>query len=258
MGAFATIIGFIQASMPELNSGSVAAIVSKEAEAVGQAIDNTIAELTNTQDIITGIINDKNFGHSEYYTDAALAYQDGVDLSVDPITKKFYYATIDTTKQIISQAAFEAVTSGSSVSLTLKVATLDTGTGLLIKLTPTQKAAFDSYFGNFEIPGLPMTKISNDPNIIDFDAAISYDKTYDLTTIQSNVLAALDQFRNTFTFNGKFYNYYLESYLVANVPGVKAVYLSNTAIDAVAFSGSTSLSAGYFNYGTTSLNYASI
>jgi len=244
--------------MPTLNSSSVASLVSKMAEANGQAIDNTLLELTNTETIITGIITDKNFGHSGYYTEKALAYQEGVNLSIDPITLAPYYATVDTTLQIIKQAAFEEVVSGSTVTLILKVAYLDPSTGLLAKLPTAKKTAFDSYFNNFEIPGLPVTKVSNDPNILVFNGAITYDPTYDLTTLQTNLAAALITFRDTFTFNGIFRNYYLENYLVSNVPGVNAVYLSGTTIDAVPFSGTTALSAGDFNYGTCPLTYTSL
>jgi hypothetical protein len=264
MASFSQIISFIRASMPELNSASVAGVINKEAEAIGQALDITVAEIANSETIITDVIVNKNFGHNQYYTDNALAYQEGVSLSVDPITKAFYYATVDVNKQIIAQAAFKEVISGSSVSLVLKVAYVDPSTGLLAKLPTDKKTAFDSYFSNFEIPGLPVDRISDDPNILAFDAAITYEKTFDLTTLQSNISAALLVFRNTFQFNGIFYNYFLENYLVTNVPGVLAVFLSNTTIDttpstgAVPFSGTTILSSGYFNYGVTTINYASV
>ena len=259
MSTFSTIISYIKASMPELNSGSVAAIINKIAEAVGQAIDNTLTELNNTYTLITNIIVNKNFGHTQYYTDYALMYQEGVDLIIDSVTKKLYYATIDTNKQIIKQAAFEEVVTGNSASLVLKVAYTDPDTGLLAKLPTDKKTAFDSYFSNFEIPGLPVAKISNDPNILTFDALITYDKNFDLTTIQNNWATALISLRDTFQFNGVFYNYYFENYIVTNIPGVLSVYLSNTKIDTVAFNGSTKLSAGYFNYGTPlNLTYANI
>jgi len=257
MSAYSTIISFIQSAMPELNSTSVAGIVNKMAEANGQVIDNTLAELTNTETIITQTITDKNDGHSGSYIANALAYQEGDNLSIDA-NGNYYYAVIDTTKQIIKQAAFKEVISGSSASLVLKVAYIDPNTGLLAALPTNKKTAFDSYFRLFEKPGLPVTKISNDPNTLAFDALITYDPTYDYTILQTNVAAALITFRDNFTFNGTFRNYYLENYLVTNVPGVNAVYLSNTTIDAVPFSGDTVLSAGYFNFGTVNVTYESI
>ena len=257
MNTFSQIISYIQAAMPELNSGSVASIINKIAEAISQVIDNTTTEMTNTQNIITAIVSTKSYGKTGYYTAAALAYQDGDNLSVDA-NGNYFYAVIDANKQIIKQAAFEVVISGLNASLILKVAYIDPNTGLLAPLPSDKKIAFDSYFQNFEIPGLPVTKLSNSPNILTFNLNVTYDKTYDFTTLQTNVNAALLTFRNTFTFNGIFHNYYLENYLVANVPGVLAAYVSNTEIDTVPFDGETALSAGYFNYGTTTITYGTV
>lgn len=257
MSTYSTIISYLKSSMPELNSQSVAGIINKEAEAIGQVIDNTLAELDNTKSIITQTITDKNDGHAGSYIANALMYQEGDSLSIDS-NGNYYYLVIDTTKQIIKQAAFNEIIAGVSATLVLKVAYLDPSTGLLAKLPTAKKTAFDSYFSLFEKPGLPVTKISNDPNILAFNALITYDPTYDFTTIQTNIAAALITFRDTFTFNGIYRNYFLENYLVINVPGVVAVYLSGTTIDAVPFSGDAILSAGYFNFGVTTLSYESI
>jgi hypothetical protein len=257
MSTFSTIISFIKASQPELNSESIAGIINKEAEDIGQIIDNTLSEFTNTKTIITETITSKNDGHAGSYIANALAYQEGDNLLVDS-NGNYYYAIIDTTKQIIKQAAFKEIISGSNATLVLKVAYLDPDTGLLAKLPTDKKAAFDSYFRLFEKPGLPVTKISNDPNILAFNALITYNPTYDFTVLQTNITAALLTFRDNFTFNGIFRDYYLENYLVTNVPGVNAVYLSGTTIDAVSFAGDTVLNSGYFNYGTINLSYESI
>lgn len=257
MTTYQTIIANIQASMPQLNSKSVAAMFTKLAEAIAQVLDTNIAEQANTQTIITDIVSQQSYGHTKYYTDAALAYQDGDNLSVDTFGN-FYYATIDVTKKIITQAAFIENTVGTTVNLVLKVATTDSTTGLLTALTPTQLADFTSYFNNFEILGLPVTIVSITGNTLAFNANIVYNKTFNLSTIQSNVAAALLNFQKLYPFNGIFHNYDLESYLVNNVPGITSVYLSNTTIDSVIFAGETALLAGYFNFGSTSINYSTI
>ena len=263
MSTYSTIISYIQAALPNLDSQSVTAMFGKIAEANGQVVDNTITEVSNTQIIITNLITNKNYGHPGWYTDNAKAFQYGDNLSIAS-DGSFYYAVVDPTKQVIAQAAFnELIGEGGAISLVLKVACIDPGTGLLAPLTLLKFSAFTNYFKNFNIPGLPVTIISNDPNTISFTAAIAYDGTFDLWALQSNVNAALLVFRNTYTFNGEFYNYFLENYLVANVPGVRAVYLSDTFItnpggSPISFSGSTSLSSGYFNYGTNTLNYATV
>lgn len=257
MTTYETIIANIQAGMPQLNSKSVAAMFGKFAEAVAQVVDTDLAEQANTKTIITDVVSQQSYGHSQYYIDAALAYQDGDDLSIDAFGN-FFYANIDVTKQIITQAAFVENVVGTTVNLVLKVATTDSVTGLLTALSPTQLTAFTSYFSNFELPGLPVSIVSIAGNTLAFNANIVYNKTFNLSTLQSNVATALLDFQSKFTFNGVFHNFDLESYLVTNVPGVTSVYLSSTTIDGTPFAGETALLAGYFNYGSTSITYGSV
>jgi len=256
MSTFSTIISYIQAGMPELNSTSIASTVNKMAEAIAQAIDNTLTEITNSETIITDIITNKNFGHPQYYTDAALAYQTGVNLSIDPTTLRPYYATTTANLQIVKQAAFQEVVSGTAITLVLKVAKVVSGS--LAPLDSTEYSNFQSYMLNFEIPGLPLTIISGIPNSFAFTALITYNINYDFTTLQANIATALTTFATTFTFNGILDIYKFENYLVTNVAGVNSVYVSGTTIDTVSFSGSTALANGYFNYGAYTLTYAPI
>jgi hypothetical protein len=257
MSTYSTIISNINAGIPELDSKSVTSIFGKLAEAIAQVVDTTLAEQTNTKSIITDVVTNQSYGHDDYYTKAALAYQVGDDLSIDQYGN-FYYATVNDQNKIITQAAFKATLVGLTTSMVLKVAATDASTGLLIPLTSLQLSDFNSYIGNFEIPGLPLTIVSEIGNLLVFNAAITYNKTYNLTTLQSNVLTALTNFKKDFAFNGLFFNYALENYLVTNVPGVTDVYLSGTTIDSISFSGNTPLDAGYFNYGAYSLNYGSL
>jgi hypothetical protein len=230
------------------NNPSNVALFEKTAQGIGIPIDNTITEINNAQAAILNIINTQRYGKSGYYTGAAKAFQYGDNLIVDPTTLDYVYAVIDPTKQIINQAAFEEIVSGNSSQLFLKVATLDTTSGLLVPLTSVQLSAFSNYFGVFEIPGLPVTIINNAANILSFNATCTYYATYDFPTLQANLAAALESFQNSFAFNGEFFNGDLQDYIKANVPGVRDFFISNTLIDGVAFSGSTVLGSGYFDY----------
>ena len=248
MGAFETILANIAGGVPELTNPSQLSLFYKIARAVAISIDVTDAEIENTKAIIDNIIGTQRYGRSGYYTSNALAFQYGDNLIVDPYTLDLVYATIDPDKQIIKQAAFDVAISGGAQILTLKVAKLDPDTNTLVKLTPTEKTAFDGYFLSYEIPGLPVTKVSNDANIFGFNALVSYYSTYDYNTIVTSVIAALYAFRDDYTFDGVLYVNDLEIYIKNNVPGVRNVSLSNTEIDSVAFAGSQKLSSGYFNY----------
>lgn len=235
---------------------SVTAIDEIIAIAVGQVMDIVLAEIANSESIITNLlISQQGYGKSEYYTAKALEFQFGdnlvINTDINPVTGAPYldliYSVIDTTKQIISQAAFQASVSGGSIFLFLKVATSDGGGGLEA-LSSDQLTAFQSYMLNFEILGLPLDIISIAGNVLGFNSSATYLSSFDLPTLQSNLATALTSFQNTFQFNGEFYVTDLEQYIQANVPGMRSFFISGTNLDGVAFSDFTNLSSGYFNY----------
>lgn len=230
------------------NDPAVLALFSTVARAVGIPIDNTLTEIANSQTSMLNIVNTKGYGKDDYYVSTALAFQLGDDLIIDPVTKKDVYAVIDPSKQIIAQAAFEELGSDQERTLFVKIAKKDPVTGLLVQLTNDELAAFTSYYTTFEIPGLPVTIINKQANILSFAATMTFYKTYNLTTIQTNLQNALNTFRDTFQFNGEFFNGDLAAYVKTMVPGDRDFFITNTTIDGVAFNGSITLDAGYFNY----------
>lgn len=227
---------------------SATALYNKIAQALGITVDNTIQELTNNENLITATISSKNYGKAGYYVAKALAFQYGDNLVTDPTTLDLIYAVINPSNQIVKQAAFEELVNGNNVQLFMKVAGVDGPTGNLLPLTTPQLSAFTSYFSNFQLPGLPISVVSLPANILAFNGTLTYLKTYDLTGLQTALVAALTAFRQSFVFDGVFYAGDLEDYIKANVPGVRDFFLYNSVLDATAFQGSISLPAGYFNY----------
>ena len=223
------------------------ALGQKLAEGLGFLVDSTLTEFTNTKQSILDTINNQRYGKEGYYTAKALAFQYGDDLVIDPTTLEYVYATIDPTKQIIKQAAFIETSTTNTSQLFLKVATVDTA-GNTVALSLPQLAAFTSYFLNFQVPGLPVSIVSSAANVLYFQAKLNYYATYDLPTLQTNVLTALTNFRQSFAFNGEFFAGDLQDYVKANVPGVRDFFIYNTTIDNVSFSGFINLDSGYFNY----------
>lgn len=248
MATFDDIMTNIANAVPELTNSSQMAIFYKIAQAVAISVDNTKTEIETTKSIIDNIIGLQRYGRSGYYTDKAKAFQYGDSLIEDPVSHESIYATIDTTKQIVKQAAFEAANSGGAQILTLKVAKLDENTNKLAPLDSTEKTSFDSYFTTFEIPGLPVTKVSLPANVFSFTAIVSYYSTYDYNSIITSVNAALYAFRDDYAFDGTLYVNDLETYIKNNVPGIRNISLNNTLIDSVSFLGSIRLSAGYFDF----------
>lgn len=250
----------IQANLIALGftNTSATAIYNKIAQSVGQIVDNTVTEINNSESIITNLlISQYGYGKPLYYVQNALNFQYGdnliINTAINPVTGAPYlnliYAVIDTTKQIISQAAFQSTdTGGNSTLLFLKVATLDQTTKLLVKLTDVQLAAFEAYMLNFELPGLPLNIISQDANILGFNALCTYYTSYDLTTLESGIATVLNTFRDTFQFNGEFFAGDLQDYIKQNVPGVRDFFINSTTLDGIAFSGSSTMGSGYFDY----------
>lgn len=236
------------------NNPSQAALYNKIAETLGAIVDSTITEMNNNQQSILNIINTQRYGKSGYYTSIAKAFQYGDDLIIDPVTLNYEYATVDPTLQIITQAAFQESISGADDELFLKVATTDPTTGLLTQLNALQYASFSNYFVNFEIPGLAVTIGNNPANIFGFSAVATYYATYNLTTLQTNLAAALVAFQKTFAFNGELFAGDLQDYIKQNVPGMRDFYIFNTTVDMAPFAGSIQLTAGYFNYVTNIIN----
>lgn len=243
------------------NNPSLTALFKKIAQAVGIPIDATITEFANSENRIMNIIQSQRYGKGGYYTTSAKAFQYGDNLIIDPTTKNYIYATITPTKQIVAQAAFEEIKSGNSSSLFLKIAALDAVSGNLIKLSVPQLAAFINYYVIFELPGLPISIINVDANVLNFKSTCTYFATYDFSALSINLAAALTLFKQTFDFNGEFFAGDLQDYIKSNVPGIRDFYLYNTTIDNSPFGGSQTLNSGYFNYDTTiltSINYAAI
>ena len=260
------VISYIKSvfSSTDLNPSKVA-IFEKIANSISPVFDNTNAEIINTENIITNIIALKQPGKSSWYTQQALLFEYdlvnsiGVDLSIDPISNQNIYSNPDTTKQIIKVAVF------SEVDMTLKVAFEDTDGKLkaLPTSAPDLKTLFDNYFvAVAEWAGLPIIKVSNNPNLLVFVATIVYYPSYDLISLKAGVLAALTSFQlNNQSNDGKFYVNDLSDFIKATVSGIRNMAISDTTLDSVSFDGEVTLLNGYFDYDgdvSTFLTYVSI
>ena len=221
---------------------SAVSLFNKIAESLGLVIDTNIAEFENTKLEIVKIITTQRYGKEGYYNLVATSFQIGDNLSIDSLFN-YYYPVKNVVNQIIKQSAFVSI----GQLLFIKIASVDL-LGNTVPLTSTQLDSFKSYFLNFEIPGIPVTIISNSANILDFYSVLSYFKTYDLSVLKNNLFLALTTFRQSFAFNGVFYVTDLQKYIEDNVPGVRSFYLLNTLIDSAPFAGNIILDSGYFNY----------
>jgi hypothetical protein len=235
---------------------SIGGIYKQVATVIQAVVDTIAAEIADNVTLFTNLITQKTYGKGGYYVIQAKAFQFGDNLLINTTDGTFYYQTIDTTKQIITQASYFWDKTINYQSL--KVATQDTG-GNTIALQPNQLAAFVSYMNNFILAGIPLQILSLPPNVIIYTATLTYYSTYDLSTLQTNFAAAQKAFQNNFTFNGVFYQNDFTDYIKANVPGVRDFFLNTTTIDGVPFVGETTLQSGVFSISnTSSITYVSI
>jgi hypothetical protein len=254
-----TIKANILAAVPELTNTSAAAIWLKIAEVIDAMNNTLVTEMSDTTLQLDNDLLTKNYGGSLYYTNKALAYQNGDSLSVDA-NGQYYYATIapvGDAKYIITQAAFV----NNSGTLGLKVAKM--GTTELEALTSPELALFQNYIDLFVIPGLTVTCSSVAGNELDGSITVRYNKSADYTVLKAAVEAAYVAYKNTFAFDGVLYLNDVESYIKSVVPGVRNVYYTVANIDTVSFyaAGFTALASGYFTLKSgwqTNITYTAI
>ena len=72
MNSLSSILTNITNAIPELTNSSITAIFRRLAEALSITIDNTEAELINTENIINANIATNNIGKAGYYINSAL------------------------------------------------------------------------------------------------------------------------------------------------------------------------------------------
>lgn len=260
MSTFDDMKSAVSAACPELTNTSSASLWQRMLSAIYLMIDSLRREIRNTISLIKMWVVMGRYGTRGYYERTARAFQYGDNLLLND-TYTPYYATIDTTKQIIAQAAAEEIVSTVTIdeqeyqfaSVLLKVATSSNGT--LQPLSEEQLSAFTIYMSNFTLLGIPLQIFSSSPDMLQFDSIkITLAPEYDESATSQQVVQAFYAFRDQSTFDGTLYLSNLTAYILANVPGVIDVYLDGAQIQPFGgdftpiANGQTSLKAGYFDY----------
>jgi len=138
----------------------------------------------------------------KWYREMALRYQEGMDLEVDSDR----YTLQDDTKKIIKQAAVTAVDG----RLRIKVVTKDS-TGKYVRLSDTQKAAFEAYMNRVKDAGERLTIESSLPDQL----SLTVDVWYNPLVLRANgaridgtdaapVKTAIYNYLSALPFNGEY------------------------------------------------------
>jgi len=170
-------------------------------------------------------------GNAAWYRNKILAFQFGDALTFS--NNVYTYAVLDTTKQIIKRCAVnEAVDLTVGGILTVKVAKLS-GTNL-VELTTPEKDALASYLKKIRFAGTKFQIFSNNGDVLKIAFQIYFDPIIPLTTIKTNVEAAINNYIANLPFNGEL----LISKLTDEIQKVESV------VDVVFVSAASKFSAG--------------
>ena len=194
-------------------------------------------------------LSKKQPGTKEWYSEKALAFQNGHTLTVDEwgVVK---YAAIDTEAQLVKRAA---VTEASG-TVTIKVAKINSETNELepLNLTTGEYLNFQRYMDAVKFAGTAVEYRSLPADMIEYSISVYYDPLYLPADVETRLIASLQAFRTTMGFDARFYKSDFVN-VVQAVPGVKSVKVNSMIIipaegDPVALDVVEELESGYFNF----------
>lgn len=154
---------------------------------------------------ISETINKRINGTPDYYARALLQYQKGDELTVREDGLAFGYASVDESKQIITQVSYEESTDDVNLDskLVLKVATGDKGN--LSAIPADELVQIRTYLNRIKFAGtrIEVTSLPGDvlvPRLsVYWDGAISEAEVYD------NIEASLNEYMMNIDFNAGIY-----------------------------------------------------
>lgn len=196
----------------------------------------------------------KQPGTLEWYSEKALAFQNGHTLQVDR-WGVVGYAADDLSAKIVKHAS--VIERGGKVII--KVATINDKTNELEPLSVANGdfINFQRYMNKIKFAGTSVSYKTLTADIIEYDASVYYDPLFVPDEVQSSVLTALNAFRTELSFNARLYKSDFISAIQA-VEGVKTVKVNSMVIvpaegDPVALDVVEELASGYFNYSENSV-----
>lgn len=145
---------------------------------------------------IQTILETKQVSNEEWYIQQALKFQYGDTLIIDSETFQPYYAVEDISKQIIGSATIETIAN----LLVIKVRKKD-----LSLLTFEEKTAFEGYLRTIKTAGTRIRVDNFDADLVTLNFNILYKGSYNVSTVQSNVEAAINNYLNNIEFNSYIY-----------------------------------------------------
>lgn len=147
-------------------------------------------------------IDTQRIGTISWWADTALAFQYGDTLLINN-EGILYYANIDASKQIIKLARAKEVESGGVVTVVIKVAKIVND--IVMALSAAEMLGFIDYMRSTKIVGTRLELISLPADTIHYEIDVIYNSEVPQTTVEANILTALDTLRTKRGFDPTFY-----------------------------------------------------
>ncbi|MBN2814993.1 MAG: hypothetical protein JXQ80_13000 [Bacteroidales bacterium] len=199
-------------------------------------------------------LSKKQPGTREWYSEKALAFQNGHTLTVDE-WGVVGYAVTDTEAQIVKRASI----SEAGGTVTIKVAKINAETNELepLNLTDGEYLNFQRYMDAVKFAGTAVEYRSLPADVVEYDISVYYDPLYLPSEVEANVLAALAAFRTALSFDARLYKTDFVTAVQA-VAGVKSVKVNSMTIipeegEPVVLDVVEELESGYFNFSDDSV-----
>lgn len=192
-------------------------------------------------------------GTLKWYAEMAKKFQYGHNLIIKD-DGTVGYKIDDPASRIV--AVVSVVESFQDNSLKIKVARLVNNT--LAEFTNEQRIAFSNYIENIKFAGTKIDIISTNPDLIFYNIDIYYNLAYDPELLRSNIINALNEFRNNIDFNGIIYKQKLVDSLL-HIEGVVTIdlkslrYKNTNQHEYQDINIKYETYAGYFNYDDESI-----
>lgn len=258
-------------TIEEIQNGIIAAVTEKlqlSASAVAEwrlwayVVAGVIQAFEVLMDVFRAEINEAadkiTPGTERWYATQARHFQNGYNLEYNPDTAELYYVQADESARIV---AVVAVSEGEE-ELFVKVAKKDDN-GEIVPLSADELYNFSAYLDAIKFAGIKTTAISTTPDSVKYAITVYHDPVYSASGVRDGVLAALDNFRDTISFDSRLYSGQLTQ-AVLSVPGVVTATLTSLSRKAadmdeyVDVGVADNLHAGYFDYAPeSSLNVVS-
>lgn len=215
--------------LKEFNSDSKMSVMNGISWAVA-AVVHTFETILDVFAVdISNAISSRVNGTPQFYANALLKYQKGDELIVREDGLAFMYATVDESKKIITQVAYEEsdIENGLDSQLILKVAT---GTkGDLKAIQAEELEPIKNYINKIKFAGTRLEVVSGKGDVLIPRLTVYYDGAVLPSVIYDNIDASISNYIMNMEFNG---NVYVSKVMdaIKNTEHVTDVYINESAI----------------------------